>query len=163
MPVARSIKRVHDCNVASRHTSSTEHTYTTSAQRVRFFQYSFPTDRLHFCLKSNNPRQWTPSGKPEGVKYETTSIRSLSARTSGNLTGCPNMINDGNDNDSTGDGETPATFTVTYDANNADSGSAPSDDVQTLQAKIRRRTPLTGDETRRIVNVFKRHPLETVG
>ena len=34
--------------------------------------------------------------------------------------------------------------------------------VQTLQAKIRRRTPLTCDETRRIVNVFKRHHLETV-
>ena len=34
--------------------------------------------------------------------------------------------------------------------------------VQTLQAKIRRRTPLTGDETRRIVNVLKRHHLETV-
>lgn len=34
--------------------------------------------------------------------------------------------------------------------------------VQTLQAKIRRRAPLTGDETRRIINVFKRHHLETV-
>lgn len=34
--------------------------------------------------------------------------------------------------------------------------------VQTLQAKIRRRTPLTGEETRRIVNVLKRHHLETV-
>jgi hypothetical protein len=34
--------------------------------------------------------------------------------------------------------------------------------VQTLQAKIRRRTPLTGDETRRIVNVLKQHHLETV-
>lgn len=34
--------------------------------------------------------------------------------------------------------------------------------VQTLQAKIRRRTPLTGDETRSIVNVLKRHHLETV-
>ncbi len=34
--------------------------------------------------------------------------------------------------------------------------------VQTLQAKIRRRTPLTGDETRRIVGVLKRHHLETV-
>jgi hypothetical protein len=34
--------------------------------------------------------------------------------------------------------------------------------VQTLQAKIRRRTPLTGDETRRIVDVLKRHHLETV-
>lgn len=35
--------------------------------------------------------------------------------------------------------------------------------VQTLQAKIRRQTPLTGDETRRIVDVLKRHHLETVG
>jgi hypothetical protein len=35
--------------------------------------------------------------------------------------------------------------------------------VQTLQAKIRRRTPLTGDETRRIVDVLKRHHMETVG
>ena len=34
--------------------------------------------------------------------------------------------------------------------------------VQTLQAKIRRRTPLTADETRRIVRVLKRHRLETV-
>lgn len=34
--------------------------------------------------------------------------------------------------------------------------------VQTLQSKIRRRTPLTGEETRRIVQVLKRHRLETV-
>lgn len=34
--------------------------------------------------------------------------------------------------------------------------------VQTLQAKIRRRTLLTGDETRRIVGVLKRHHLKTV-
>lgn len=34
--------------------------------------------------------------------------------------------------------------------------------VQTLQAKIRRRTRLSADETRRIVNVLKRHHLETV-
>lgn len=34
--------------------------------------------------------------------------------------------------------------------------------VQTLQSKIRRRTPLTGEETRRIVHVLKRHHLETV-
>lgn len=34
--------------------------------------------------------------------------------------------------------------------------------VQTLQAKIRRRTPLTGEETRRIVGVLRRHHLETV-
>lgn len=34
--------------------------------------------------------------------------------------------------------------------------------VQTLQAKIRRQTPLTGDETRRIAVVLKRHHLETV-
>ena len=34
--------------------------------------------------------------------------------------------------------------------------------VQTLQAKIRRRTPLSGDEARRIVGVLKRHHLETV-
>ena len=34
--------------------------------------------------------------------------------------------------------------------------------VQTLQAKIRRQTPLTGDETRRISNVLRRHHLETV-
>ena len=34
--------------------------------------------------------------------------------------------------------------------------------VQTLQARIRRRTPLTGEETRRIVEVLKRHRLETV-
>ncbi|MFP4484615.1 MAG: hypothetical protein ACLFO1_07135 [Spirochaetaceae bacterium] len=34
--------------------------------------------------------------------------------------------------------------------------------VQTLQAKIRRRTPLSADETRRIVAVLKRHNLEIV-
>lgn len=34
--------------------------------------------------------------------------------------------------------------------------------VQALQSKIRRRTPLTGEETRRIVRVLKRHRLETV-
>ena len=34
--------------------------------------------------------------------------------------------------------------------------------VQTLQAKIRRRTPLTGEETRRILGVLRRHHLETV-
>lgn len=34
--------------------------------------------------------------------------------------------------------------------------------VQTLQAKIRRRTPLTGDETRRIIDTFKRHHLKPV-
>lgn len=34
--------------------------------------------------------------------------------------------------------------------------------VQTLQAKIRRRTPLTGSETRRIVRALKRHHLATV-
>ena len=34
--------------------------------------------------------------------------------------------------------------------------------VQTLQAKIRRRTPLTGIETRQIVGAFKRHHLVTV-
>jgi hypothetical protein len=34
--------------------------------------------------------------------------------------------------------------------------------VQTLQAKIRRRSPLSADETRRIVAVLKRHHLETV-
>ncbi len=34
--------------------------------------------------------------------------------------------------------------------------------VQTLQAKIRRKTPLTGEETRHIVDVLKRHHLETV-
>jgi hypothetical protein len=34
--------------------------------------------------------------------------------------------------------------------------------VQTLQAKIRRRTPLTGEETWRIVGVLRRHHLETV-
>lgn len=34
--------------------------------------------------------------------------------------------------------------------------------VQTLQAKVRRQTPLTGDETRRIAAVLRRHHLETV-
>ncbi len=34
--------------------------------------------------------------------------------------------------------------------------------VQTLQAKIRRRTPLSGSETRSIVKVLKRHHLATV-
>ncbi|MDD9986046.1 MAG: hypothetical protein OXQ31_07240 [Spirochaetaceae bacterium] len=34
--------------------------------------------------------------------------------------------------------------------------------VQTLQAKIRRRTPLTGSETRQIVRVLKRHHLVTI-
>ena len=34
--------------------------------------------------------------------------------------------------------------------------------VQTLQAKIRRRTPLTGDKARRIVDTLKRHHLKTV-
>ena len=34
--------------------------------------------------------------------------------------------------------------------------------VQTLQAKVRRRTPLTGDDTRQIVSALKRHHLVTV-
>ena len=34
--------------------------------------------------------------------------------------------------------------------------------IQTLQAKIRRRTSLTGDETLRIVKVLKQSHLETV-
>lgn len=34
--------------------------------------------------------------------------------------------------------------------------------VQTLQAKIRRKTPLSGEETRRLVNVLKDHHLATV-
>ena len=34
--------------------------------------------------------------------------------------------------------------------------------VQTLQAKIRRQTPLSGEETKRLVNVLKRHHLVTV-
>jgi hypothetical protein len=34
--------------------------------------------------------------------------------------------------------------------------------VQTLQAKIRRRTPLSADETRRIIHALKRHHLTTV-
>ena len=34
--------------------------------------------------------------------------------------------------------------------------------VQTLQAKIRRRTPLTGSETRQIVDALKRHHLVTI-
>ena len=35
-------------------------------------------------------------------------------------------------------------------------------DLQTLQNKIKHLTPLTGDETRRIVRVLKHHHLETV-
>ena len=34
--------------------------------------------------------------------------------------------------------------------------------TQTLQAKIRRRTPLTGDETARIIEALRRHHLTTV-
>jgi len=34
--------------------------------------------------------------------------------------------------------------------------------VQTLQAKIRRRSPLTGKETRALVNALKQHHLATV-
>ena len=34
--------------------------------------------------------------------------------------------------------------------------------VQTLHSKIHRRTPLTGDETRRIVQALKRHHIVTV-
>ena len=34
--------------------------------------------------------------------------------------------------------------------------------VQTLQAKIRRRSPLTGAETKALVNALKRHHLATV-
>ena len=34
--------------------------------------------------------------------------------------------------------------------------------IQTLQAKIRRRTPLSGSETRQIVRALKRHHLVTV-
>lgn len=34
--------------------------------------------------------------------------------------------------------------------------------VQTLQAKIRRNTPLSGEETRNLVNALKRHHLATV-
>ena len=34
--------------------------------------------------------------------------------------------------------------------------------VQTLQAKIRRKTPLSGEETRRIADALKRHHLATV-
>lgn len=34
--------------------------------------------------------------------------------------------------------------------------------VQTLQAKIRRRTPLSGDETARLTGVLKKHHLATV-
>ena len=34
--------------------------------------------------------------------------------------------------------------------------------IQTLQAKIRRKTPLSGEETRNIVKVLKRHHLATV-
>ena len=35
--------------------------------------------------------------------------------------------------------------------------------VQTLQAKIRRRTPLTGSETRQILRALERHRLVTIG
>ncbi|MEQ9824949.1 MAG: hypothetical protein ABQ298_11240 [Puniceicoccaceae bacterium] len=35
--------------------------------------------------------------------------------------------------------------------------------VQTLQAKIRRKTPLSGAETRSIVDVLRNHHLTTVG
>jgi uncharacterized repeat protein (TIGR02543 family) len=46
------------------------------------------------------------------------------------LAGCPNPA--GSDGSSgSGGGENPATFTVTYDANGADSGSAPSDQTKT--------------------------------
>ena len=34
--------------------------------------------------------------------------------------------------------------------------------IQTLQAKIRRRTPLTGTETKAIVQVLRKHHLATV-
>ena len=34
--------------------------------------------------------------------------------------------------------------------------------VQTLQAKIRRKTPLSGDETTRLVGALKKHQLATV-
>ena len=34
--------------------------------------------------------------------------------------------------------------------------------IQTLQAKIRRRSPLSGEETRSITEVLKRHHLTTV-
>ncbi len=34
--------------------------------------------------------------------------------------------------------------------------------VQTLQRKVRRRTPLSGDETRKIIETLKRHRLMTV-
>ena len=34
--------------------------------------------------------------------------------------------------------------------------------VQTLQAKIRRRSPLTGEETKALVRALKRHHLATV-
>ena len=34
--------------------------------------------------------------------------------------------------------------------------------IQTLQAKIRRRTPLSGSETRQLVHALKRHHLVTV-
>ena len=34
--------------------------------------------------------------------------------------------------------------------------------VQTLQAKIRRKTPLTGDETARLIGALKKHHLATV-
>lgn len=34
--------------------------------------------------------------------------------------------------------------------------------IQTLQAKIRRKTPLSGDETTRLIRALKRHHLATV-
>ena len=34
--------------------------------------------------------------------------------------------------------------------------------IQTLQAKIRRKTPLSGDETTRLISALKRHHLATV-
>lgn len=34
--------------------------------------------------------------------------------------------------------------------------------VQTLQAKIRRKTPLSGDETARLIGALKKHRLATV-
>lgn len=34
--------------------------------------------------------------------------------------------------------------------------------VQTLQAKIRRKTPLSGDETARLIGALKKHHLATV-
>lgn len=34
--------------------------------------------------------------------------------------------------------------------------------IQTLQAKIRRKTPLSGDETTRLISALKKHHLATV-